>query len=101
MENQPKSLTIYTLQQGLGNMHHNRYLRCKNCKEKHYSDCWHCFECCAEGQTAHFCPEKQRNISTIPMNTKFSKQVHLLDLTQMRLIKQVLVTLLRQDHVTN
>ena len=35
-----------------------------------------------------------------PMTTKFEKQVHLQDLTQLRLIKQVLVTSLRQDHVT-
>ena len=40
-------------------------------------------------------------ISIRPMITKFDKQVHLLDLTEMRLIKQVLVTSLRQDHVTN
>ena len=36
-----------------------------------------------------------------PMITKFGKKVHLHDLTQMRLINQVLVTSLRQDHVTN
>ena len=36
-----------------------------------------------------------------PMTTKFGKQVHLQGLTQMRLIKQVLVTPLRQDYVTN
>ena len=35
------------------------------------------------------------------MITKFHKQVHLQDLTQLRLIKQLLVTSLRQDHVTN
>ena len=35
------------------------------------------------------------------MIINFGKQVHLHDLTQTRLIKQVLVTLLRQDHVTN
>ena len=35
-----------------------------------------------------------------PLTTKFDKQVHLQDLTQLRLIKQVLVTSLRQDHVT-
>ena len=40
------------------------------------------------------------SISIKPI-TKFGKQVHLQDLTQIRLIKQVLVTLLRQDHVTN
>ena len=33
--------------------------------------------------------------------TKFGKEVHLQDLIQMRLIKEVLVTSLRQDHVTN
>ena len=36
-----------------------------------------------------------------PMITKCDKQVHLQDLTQMRLIKQVLVTSLSRDHVTN
>ena len=41
------------------------------------------------------------SISIRTMITKFGKQVHLQDLTQMRLIKQVLVTSLRQDHVTN
>ena len=41
------------------------------------------------------------SISIKPITTKFGKQVHLQDLTQIRLIKQVLVTLLRQDHVTN
>ena len=35
-----------------------------------------------------------------PLTTTFDKQVHLQDLTQLRLIKQVLVTSLRQDHVT-
>ena len=35
------------------------------------------------------------------MVTKFGKQVHLQDLTQMRLIKQVLVMSLRQDNVAN
>ena len=35
------------------------------------------------------------------MITKFGKQVPLQDFTQMKLIKQVLVTLLRQDHMTN
>ena len=35
------------------------------------------------------------SISIRPMITKFGKQVHLQDLTQMRLIKQVLVTSLR------
>ena len=34
-----------------------------------------------------------------PMSTRFDKQVYLHDLTQMRLL--VLVTPLRQDHVTN
>ena len=41
------------------------------------------------------------SISIKLITTKFGKQVHLQDLTQIRLIKQVLVTLLRQDHVTN
>ena len=41
------------------------------------------------------------SISIRPMITKFGMQVYLLYLTQMRLIKQVLVTPLRQDHVTN
>ena len=37
-----------------------------------------------------------------PLITKFGNQVHLQDLTQMRLIKQVLMIMsLRQDHVTN
>ena len=40
-------------------------------------------------------------ISVRPMATKFGKQEHLCEFTQMRLIKQVLVTLSRQDHVTN
>ena len=37
------------------------------------------------------------SISIRPMTTKFGEQLHLQDLTQMRLI----LTLLRQDHVTN
>ena len=40
-------------------------------------------------------------ISIRPMISKFSKQVHLQDLTQMGLIKLVLVTSLRQDQVRN
>ena len=36
-----------------------------------------------------------------PMTTKFNKQVNLGKLTQIRLIKQVLVTSSLQDHVTN
>ena len=36
-----------------------------------------------------------------PMINKFGKQVHLQDLTQMELIKQALVTPLRQDHLRN
>ena len=36
-----------------------------------------------------------------PVITKFGKQVHLQDLIQIRLIKQVLVTSLLQDHATN
>ena len=38
------------------------------------------------------------SISITPMIVKFGKQVYLQDLTQMKLIKQVLVTLLWQDH---
>ena len=38
MENQLKSLTVYTQRQGLGNILHNRYLRFKKCKEKNLSD---------------------------------------------------------------
>ena len=41
------------------------------------------------------------SISIRPMIAKFCKQVHVQDLTHMRLIKQVLVTLSRQDYVTN
>ena len=37
------------------------------------------------------------SVSIRPMTTKFGEQLHLQDLTQMRLI----LTLLRQDHVTN
>ena len=40
-------------------------------------------------------------ISIRPMTTKFGKQVHLEELTQVRVIKRVLVTPSRQDHVTN
>ena len=40
-------------------------------------------------------------ISIKPMITKLGKKVHLQDLTQMRLIKQVLVTSLRQQQVTD
>ena len=40
-------------------------------------------------------------ITVIPMITKIDKQVHLQDLTHMRLIKQVLVASLRQDCVTD
>ena len=39
------------------------------------------------------------SISAKPMPTKFGKQVHLEALNQMRLMKQLLVTPLRQDHV--
>ena len=35
------------------------------------------------------------------MTTKFGKQLHLEELTQVRLIKQVLVISTGQDHVTN
>ena len=41
------------------------------------------------------------SISTRPMATKFVKQVHLQELSQMRLIKQMLVTSSRQYHGTN
>ena len=43
------------------------------------------------------------SISIRPMTIKFGRQIHLeqKELTQMRLIKQVLVTLSRQDYVTN
>ena len=40
-------------------------------------------------------------ISIRPMISKFEKQVHLQELTQMRLIKHVLVTSLRQNRVAN
>ena len=41
------------------------------------------------------------SISIRPMIIKFGKQIHLQNLTQMRLIQQVLVTSSCQDHVTN
>ena len=41
------------------------------------------------------------SISIRPMNTKFAKQLHSQVLTQMRLTKQLLVTLSFQDLVTN
>ena len=41
------------------------------------------------------------SIFLISMITRFCKQVHLQDLIQMRLIKQILVMSLRQDHATN
>ena len=41
------------------------------------------------------------SISIRPMTTRFRKQVHREELTQRRVIKQVLVTSLRQDHVRN
>ena len=41
------------------------------------------------------------SMSIRPVITKFGKQVHLQDLTQMRIIKKILVTPLRQDHVKN
>ena len=41
------------------------------------------------------------SISIRPMTTQFDKLVHLQDLTQIRPIKQMLVTSLRQNHVTN
>ena len=61
MESQLKSLTVNTQWQGLGNMLQKRDLRCKKCKEKNLSDCWHSFKCCVEGHTARFCPGKQEN----------------------------------------
>ena len=41
------------------------------------------------------------SISIKPMITKFGWEVHLGELTQMRIINQVLVTSSRQDHVFN
>ena len=41
------------------------------------------------------------SIFSIPMITRFCKQVHLQDLIQMRLIKQIQVMSLRQGHATN
>ena len=41
------------------------------------------------------------SISMRPIITKFGKQVHLQNSLQMRLIKLVLVTSLRQGHVSN
>ena len=41
------------------------------------------------------------SLSIRPVITKFGKQVHLQDFTQLRLIKQVLVMLLRQQYMTN
>ena len=41
------------------------------------------------------------SISIGPVTTKFGKQIHLDYLSQIILIKQKLVALLRQDHVTN
>ena len=41
------------------------------------------------------------SISIRPMTAKFGRQVPLQDVTQVRLIKQVLVMPLRQDHVIN
>ena len=61
MDSQLKSLIVNTKRQGLDNMFHKRDLRCKKCKEKNLSDCWHCFKYCAEGHTARFCPGKQGN----------------------------------------
>ena len=40
-------------------------------------------------------------IPSLPMNTKFDKQVHLQDFTKMRLLNQVMMTSLCQDHVTD
>ena len=41
------------------------------------------------------------SISIRPITTKYGKQVHISELAQMGLLKQVLVTPSRQDHVTN
>ena len=41
------------------------------------------------------------SISRRPMATKFGKHIHLEELTQMRLIKEVLVISSHQDHMTN
>ena len=41
------------------------------------------------------------SVSIRPMTTKFGEQAHPQGLILVRLIKQVLVTSLRQDHVTN
>ena len=41
------------------------------------------------------------SISIRPVATKFGKQVHVEELTQMRIIKQVLVKPSRQDHTTD
>ena len=41
------------------------------------------------------------SISIRPTTSRFGKQVHLQDLTEMSLIRHVLVTSLRQDHVKN
>ena len=41
------------------------------------------------------------SISIRPMITKFGEQLHLQDLTQVKVIKQELVTLLRQNYVTS
>lgn len=54
MESQLKSLTVNTQWQGLGKIHHNRDLICKNCKENNLSDCWHCLICYLEGHTSLF-----------------------------------------------
>ena len=41
------------------------------------------------------------SVSIRLMTTTFGKQVHLQELTEMRLTKQMLVTSSHQDHVTN
>ena len=41
------------------------------------------------------------SISIRPMITKFGEQLHLKNLTQVKVIKQALVTLLRQNYVTS
>ena len=61
MENKLKSPIVYTQRQGLGNMHHNRDLRCTMCKEKSLNDCQHCFKCREEGDTARFCSIRHGN----------------------------------------
>ena len=55
----------------------------------------------SQGNQVRFDIKFYISITIKPMITKFSKQVHLQGLTQMRLINQVLVTSSCHDHVTN